>query len=576
MTQYPELRQLWSRISQEGTRGLQLSTINTTLTVLSSSALMANSAYIISFAALQPSIADIMIPVTMVRFFGIARAVLRYSERLLSHHTVFSYLSRLRVMLYTGYTQISGRAILSLSKSDALQTLTADIEVLQDFFLRAILPLLSSSIIGVLVTVILLFNIPHFAPVFILLYLLATFGMALIAQRLTKGSSEKHAELMGNYRQDFSEYSEGISELRLNNRLEDYASRVNQIASDLEDQQTQVANSKILAANGQQFLIYMTVLTALIFGIWAVEKGMNGVYLAVITLVMFSFYEAAPAFLTLFQKLESSEYSAARINQVFQLEKRQSSHNVPNELPRTLTFRSLSYQYPNSTKLITLESLTLSSAEKIAIVGPSGAGKSTIAAMLIGLLEPDEGQMILDSAQSEPLNSELLKRLFSVVHQSVYLFHKSLKDNLKLAKVDASEEELAHALTKAGLKDWLEMNWYQSDPWIGENGMLLSGGQRQRVALARALLRQTPFLVLDETFAGLDKATEASVLKSLLQDPSLGLVWITHRLVQMEDLDCIYVLDQGQVIASGKHHALLDTCPLYKAMYDTQNNMINS
>lgn len=575
MLNYPEIKKLWQNVTLEGSKGLTLSVINSTLTVLSSTALMANSSYIISFAALQPSIADIMIPVTMVRFFGIARAVLRYTERLISHNTVFTYLSRLRVQLYKGYTEISGRAMLSLSKTDALQTLTADIEVLQDFFLRAFLPLLSSSLIGLAITVILLLTIPHFAPLFILLYLLATLGMAYIAFALTKGHSQQHATTLGLYKQDYSEYSEGINELKHNKRVKDYAFNVSQRALELEKEQEMVALSRILASNGQQFIIYMTVFIALIFGIMAVERGMNGIYLAVIALVMFSFYEAAPAFLTLFQKLESSEYSAERMNQVFALEKRQSSHIELQSVPQSIEFKNFSYLYNGQSKPIGLDELTLSTGEKIAIVGPSGAGKSTIAAMLTGLLEPDTGEVFLDRATTPVQSGQVLQNLFATVQQSVYLFNKSLKDNLRLGKIDATEEELALALKDAGLQDWLSTQWYQEDPWIGENGMLLSGGQRQRLALARAFLRQTPFIVLDEAFAGLDRATEASVLSTLLEKKALGLVWITHRLIQMESLDTIYVVDSGKVIAKGSHQQLLEECRLYKAMYETQNNILD-
>lgn len=575
MLKYPQIQKLWYRLTANNTKGLFISVVNSTLTVLSSTALMANSAYIISFAALQPSIADIMIPVTMVRFFGIARAVLRYSERLISHNTVFTYLSRLRVSLYKGYTQISGRALLKLSKTDALQTLTADIEVLQDFFLRAFLPLLSSSLIGLAITLLLLFTIPYFVPIFILLYLLATMGMAYIAFKLTKGHSEKHAIALGVFKQDFTEFSEGIIELKLNKRISDYTQRIGLCATTLEKEQEMVANARILASNGQQWLIYMTVFLALIFGIIAVENGMNGVFLAVIALVMFSFYEAAPAFLTLFQKLEASEYSAQRINQVFNQEQRHTEAALLTRKPASIDFHDFSYQYNSDTTPIVLNQLSLKLGEKVAIVGPSGAGKSTIAAMLTGLLEPQSGHFTLDNATHSIDNSTVLQQLFSVVQQNVYLFNKSLKDNLRLGKVDASDEELAEALEEAGLGDWLNTDWYHADPWIGENGMSLSGGQRQRLALARAFLRQTPFLVLDEAFAGLDRATESAVLEGLLKKEGLGLIWITHRLIEMEQLDRIYVINDGQVVAVGTHHTLLNSSPLYKALYETQINILD-
>lgn len=573
------LKKLYSAIGRAHQRGLFFSVLTSTATVLSSASLMACSSYIISFAALRPSIADIMIPVTAVRFFGIARAVLRYSERLLSHHTVFSYLSKLRVWLYKAYTQLSGQALLTINRTDALQTLTADIEALQDFFLRALLPLLSSSLIGLLIFLVLLFKMPLFAPIFIALYLCATLVMAFFAWILTKGSSAEQIGRFSDYKMAYTDFSEGLKELKWNRRIKDFDEALNRHAEALEASTSRVSLGKILASNGQQWLIYLTVFTALVYGVSQVNMGhLNGIYLAVVTLVMFSFYEAAPAFLTLFQKTESASYSASRMVAISE-EEATHLYLAPLEIQKSpdsvchVIYKEIAFKYATSLSPMRTDIFQINANEKIAIVGPTGSGKSTLASMLMGLLIPNEGHCIVfDPHFEDPDNSvkkndySELSQYFSVVNQDVYLFHKPLIDNLRLGNFSATEADIKEALSIAGLKSWIGTEWFNSNPWIGENGQELSGGQKQRVALARALLRKSPFLLLDEAFAGLDIQTEAEVLENLLTLKNRGLIWITHRLIQMDKMDKIYVVNQGEIIASGNHTHLMDTCELYRKM----------
>ena len=298
---------------------------------------------------------------------------------------------------------------------------------------------------------------------------------------------------------------------------------------------------------------------------------------------MFSFYEAAPAFLTLFQKLEASEYSAKRMTSVYQME---TSEYLGNSLaymnpafsislkPVQIDFNQIHFKYANSSAFLEPLSLSLIQGKRIAIVGASGSGKSTLSAILCGLLAPHGGTVRVNSTPIPANAHESLMQLFSVINQDVYLFHKRLHENLLLGNFEASPADVEAALKLAGLSDWIGTDWYESNPWIGQNGQILSGGQRQRVALARALLKQAPFLLLDEAFAGLDLTIEAEILTNLLSLKDRGLVWITHRLIQMEQMDVIYVMDQGKLIAFGAHDELLEKCALYSKMLDVQNGML--
>lgn len=577
------LRQLFSEVKGVNHSGLILSVFASVSTVLSSSSLMACSAYIISFAALQPSIADIMVPVTAVRFFGLSRAIFRYGERLISHNTVFSYLSRLRTWLYEGVSRLSGEQLLTLNRSDVLNILTSDIETLQDFFLRSLLPLLSTCVIGILIEVILILNAPSLALAFGIFYPLATFGMASIAWRLTKGASASWTHSLGRYKTKYNQFAEALPELRSNLRDQGYYEALTEDVAHLESVSETIAFGKMMATSGQQILINLSVFAALIIGIQLVSKDLlSGIYLAVVTLVMFSFYEAAPAFLLLFQKLEASNYSAARMLIAYHAGSGNAAANdsltlqslTPSSKNSTIAYSDIHFQYANSTAQLFPLSLTLNSQQRIAIVGGSGSGKSTLSALLCGLVSPHGGTIQYNGVNISLDNTEALMGLFSVINQDVYLFHKRLKDNLLLGNFSAADSDLEEALKQAGLSNWIGTEWYDSNPWIGQNGQSLSGGQRQRVALARALLKQSPFLLLDEAFAGLDLAIENEVLTHLLAIKDRGLIWITHRLIQMESMDVIYVLDQGRLLDAGTHAELLGRCELYAQMVAVQSGLI--
>jgi len=587
---YSALRDLFKLVKGNHQKWLIIAVTISTLTVLASSSLMAYSAFIISFSALQPSIAEILVPVTAVRFLGLSRAILRYSERLLSHNTIFLYLSRLRVKIYEGVSRMSGEQLLRLKKSDMLNVLTSDIETLQDVFLRGLLPLFSSLLLFVMVSIALVNLNSNIAILFVIFYPIATFGMALFSRKLTLGKSRNQIEAIGDYKVSLMAFTDELSELNWNGRTLEYERALENRADYLEKATENISFGKIMASQGQQLVVNLNVLFALIVGVILVKNGeLSGIYLAVCTLVIFTFYESAPAFLTLFQKLEAGEYSAQRLlepltdKKVPQQNSEQLNANeselsaikkdsvikdrsIPSIAP-VLSYQDLNFKYEGSNVALSGINLILKPNKKMAIVGASGSGKSTIAALLCGLLSPHNGTITCDDQLIDLHEAEGLMSYFSVVNQEVYLFHQRVLDNLRLANSEMSAEEISAALVFSGLSDWVESGWIRTNPWIGEDGMILSGGMRQRFGLARALLRKAPYLILDEAFAGLDIGTESEILNRLLSLEDQGIIWITHRLVQMEMMDEIIVMENGKMIATGKHDDLLESCEAYRMAY---------
>ena len=216
-------------------------------------------------------------------------------------------------------------------------------------------------------------------------------------------------------------------------------------------------------------------------------------------------------------------------------------------------------------------SFDLSQGQQVAVVGPSGAGKSTLVGLLLRFWDYEEGHILLGGQELRLMGQEEVRRQLAVVSQRTYLFNDTVEANLRLARPDATESEIVHAMQEAQLHDFVESLPNGYDTWIGEQGLRLSGGQRQRLSIARALLKEAPILILDEPTANLDSLTERQVLAALrsLMVGRTSLM-ITHRLIGLELVDEILVLNAGRVAERGCHHELVQMGGLYGRMWDLQ------
>jgi ATP-binding cassette subfamily C protein CydC len=233
----------------------------------------------------------------------------------------------------------------------------------------------------------------------------------------------------------------------------------------------------------------------------------------------------------------------------------------------------LSFSYgPGQPPALDGLSFDLPAGRRVALVGPSGAGKTTLLNLLCGFWPVQPGELCLDGRDLGAGDPEAARRWLAVVPQAPYFFNASLRDNLRLARPAASDADLAQALAQAQLHDFVAALPAGLDTPLGEHGLRLSGGERQRLALARALLQEAPLLVLDEPTANLDPLTERAVLAALLAAAAgRTLLLITHRLVGLEALDELLVLDHGRLVERGPHAALLAAGGLYARLWALQN-----
>lgn len=258
--------------------------------------------------------------------------------------------------------------------------------------------------------------------------------------------------------------------------------------------------------------------------------------------------------------------------------------NTPHEIVDTATaqqlgitggsieFRDVSFSYHQTRTVLHHINLAISAGEKIALIGPSGSGKSTIVKLLFRLYDIDRGKILLDGQKIQHVTQESLHAALSLVPQDPILFHRTLMENIRYGKRDATEVEVIEAAKLAHCHEFIETFPYQYETYVGERGVKLSGGERQRVAIARAILKNAPILVLDEATSSLDSESEALIqdaLKKLLKDKTA--IVIAHRLSTIQQMDRIIVLDNGRIIEEGSHQKLLQNPQsLYRRLWKLQ------
>jgi ABC-type multidrug transport system fused ATPase/permease subunit len=241
-----------------------------------------------------------------------------------------------------------------------------------------------------------------------------------------------------------------------------------------------------------------------------------------------------------------------------------------------LQITDLNFSYPNqSTPVLQDINFFVPDGKSVAIVGPSGAGKSTIANLLLRFWEYESGEIRLGGESVKSLNQDEVRKRCALVSQNSYFFNTSIRENLRLARPSMSQDEMESVARAAQIHEFIVSLPKGYDTFIGEQGLRLSGGERQRLAIARMLLKDAPILIFDEPTANLDPLTEKQVLDTLFRVMhGRTSLLITHRLVGLENMDEILVLENGMLNQRGRHHELLSLGGLYQRLWDLQNQIL--
>jgi thiol reductant ABC exporter CydC subunit len=533
------------------------------LTAVSAVGLLATSAYLISAASLQPPILTLTVAIVMVRFFGISRGVFRYLERLVGHDAAFRVLTDVRVGVYERIERLAPSGLPGFRSGDLLARVVADVDTVQELYLRVIPPVATATIVGVGAALLVGWLVP-LAGVATLVGLLVAGGLvpwaaarrAVVADRAMAGQrAALTAEVVDLVRATPELVAAGTTRLGLG--------QVAAADRRLRRSEEQVAAGAGLGAGLTAAVTVLTITVCLWAGIDAVDAGsLDPVMLAVVVLTPLAAFELVTPLPMAMQQLVRVQGAARRIFAVIDapLPVDDPVHPLPAPLPPlTADVQQLSVRWPGrDTDALSGFSASLPPGARLAVVGPSGAGKSTLAWALLRFVEPSAGAIRWNGLDATELAGDDVRRLVGLLGQDAHVFDSTLEENLRLARREATEEQVRDALGRARLSDWIDTLPDGLSTRVGEHGARLSGGQRQRLALARLLLADFPVVVLDEPGEHLDTATADALMQDLLAATSgRSTVVISHRLTGLEGVDEIVVLDHGRIVERGGHGDLL-------------------
>jgi len=544
-------------------------------TVASSVALMATAAYLISAAALQPSIAELQVAAVGVRFFGIARGLFRYLERYVAHDLTFKLLARLRVWFYRSLEPLAPARLMAYRSGDLLSRIVTDIETLEGFYLRVVAPPVVAVLIALLNWGLLAPHSPWLGHVAVVFLIAGGGGTAVLVRSLSRGAGRRTVAARAELAGAVVEGMQGLADLVTCDQGPAYLRRVEKLGGDVMREQEKRARIAALGPALCDLSSNLATVAVLAVAIPLVHRGeMEGVYLAVVALTVAASFEAVAQLPTAFEHLDENLGAGDRLFELVDAKPAVAEPVLPSPVPQRfdLSVRELGFTYPGSlVPALDGVSFSLPEGGRLAVVGPSGAGKSTLVHLLLRFWDYDKGSVRLGVEELRAYSGDELRRWISVVSQQTHLFHGTVRDNLLLAAPDASEEDLAAAAERVHLDAFLRSLPDGFDTWIGEQGLALSGGERQRLAIARAILQDAPILILDEATAYLDALTEQAVMAELkaLMAGRTTLV-ITHRLAGLESMDEILVIEAGKVVERGRHQELMAGEGVYRGMYDLQ------
>jgi ATP-binding cassette subfamily C protein CydC len=555
-------------------RWMALSVILGAATIGSSIGLLSASAYIIAMAALGPSIAELQLAIVSVRFFGIARGVFRYLERLASHQTTFRLLARIRVWFYERLEPLAPAKLFDLQSGDLLARMISDIETLQQFFLRVLAP----PLVAIIITLAAGFFVGRYYVPLTWLLVPGLFLAGLILPMLMQGMSRKNGQRViqtrAKLQAKLTETLQGMADLLALNADHDQLGQVNEINNTFLLSQRQMGKVQAAGNALSGLILHLTITAILIMAIPLIAtQNLTGVDLTVIILAVIASFEAVFPLPEAFNNLVKTLVAGRRLFEMVDTESTglDLSHPLSKPASFDLQIDSLSFRYDDGPLALDNLSFQLPDAGFLAIVGPSGAGKSTLVNLLLRFWDPDKGHIFLAGKDLQKYRASDIRSWMGVLSQNTQIFNGTIRDNLLLANLEADNEALIAAARRALLHDFIMTLPDGYETWVGEGGALLSGGERQRLALARVLLKDAPILILDEPSANLDALVEQALFESLREIMrERTTILISHRLVAMELADEILVLHRGQAIERGDHHALLRTDGFYRRMWDLQ------
>jgi thiol reductant ABC exporter CydC subunit len=532
-------------------RPLVLAALLGVLTILFGVGLMAIAGYLISRAAAHPAVLALTAAIVGVRFFGLARPIARYLERLASHDVALRSIGTARARVYERLERLSPTQLHGRRQGDLLASFVSDVDSLQNLYLRGMLPPVVALVAGAGAVAAVAVILPQagltLAAGLVVAGMVVPFAVAALAHR----SAALQAPARGALSAELVETLAGGAELVAYGRLNDRLERVRDA-----DRTLMRSARRAALADGAGEGLRLLVMAATIAGVLALAVSahatgaLDRVLIAVLALGAIAAFEAVQPLPEALRELRATLAAGKRILDLTDREPAVTDPADPIPLPEgrfAVALEDVRVRYARGERpALDGVSLRLEPGRRVALLGRSGSGKTTVANLLVRFLDPEAGRVTLGGRDLREYKQEDVRRAVAVAGQDSHLFSTTIRDNVRLARPAATDEEIEDALRRARILDWVRS---LPDGWntlVGEEGRELSGGQRQRLVVARALLADAPVLVLDEPTAHLDAPTAERLVEDVLDATAdRTVLLITHRPEGLDRMDEIVALRGG-------------------------------
>ena len=541
-------------------------------------ALLATSGWLISRASQQPPVLTLEIAVVGVRTFALGRAALRYSERLISHDATFRCLVKIRVDLYDKLEKLVPTRLNNVQNSDLITRLVLDVDELQNFPLRVLIPIISGMLSG-LCAVILSATILPSAGITLAICLVAgalfsTFSAGFVVDASAEESAQERARL----RSAIGDLIDGMADITNFNAIPLSFEKISNHESKMNRITYRHAKASGISNSVQSVFQGVCIVVTLVLSITAVNTHeIPGVMLAVVVFLPLGAFESIASFPTAMVAYQKLRGSSDRVQDILKFNDQVVDTETTNsEAPSTeISNRQLS----SGIQSITLDCVSagwdalqanirdischLHSGAKFGIIGESGSGKSTIAAVLLKIVRPISGQYRINEIDAKGISTQELHNHFIGVNVNAHIFGTTLRENLALAWMQTerqpTDEELLSAVKFAALDDWFNNLPDGLNTNVGPNGSVMSAGQQQRLRLARIFLASPDVWVLDEPTEYLNTSLAERVMASIFsQTQTNTLILFTHQVRHAGRADHLAILECGQILETGSPQDLLE------------------
>ncbi|MGD8170240.1 heme ABC transporter ATP-binding protein/permease CydC [Vibrio sp. TRT 21S02] len=556
--------------------GLSLGMLLALLTLLASFGLLTLSGWFLSAAAVAGlTIAretfNYMLPGAFVRGFAMGRTAGRWGERVVSHNATFKLLTDLRIFFFSKLAPLIPGRVSNLRDADLLNRLVADIDAMDHVYLRLISPMVVGTLTIAILTAILCWFDTQLGLTLGAILLVLLILWPILFYKLGKRNGAELTQHKAQMRISTLDWLQGYSELTLFGAEKRYRNAIISAQGKLLKNQHINAHFSGLA----QALLMLANGWTLVLILWLAADGVGSnqpdPLIALFAFATMATVELLMPIAGAFQHLGQTLTSARRLNEVILAEPDVvfPQQDVMHDQNFSIRYNDISFHYPdNGQQVVKNLSLEIPAKHRVAIVGQTGSGKSTLLQLLTRYWDVQHGSIEIAGQPLQQWSESQLRQAISVVSQRVDILNGTLRDNLLMAKPDADDEKLSAVLVQVGLEKLLQDQGL--DTWMGDGGRQLSGGEKRRVGIARALLHNAPILLLDEPTEGLDKQTEQQIMQLFeAHFTDKTVVFITHRLVDLDKMDSICLLEQGEVVEHGSHEDLLNKQGRYYQLNQT-------